>query len=75
MDIKRVRIMGQRGTKNGYKAMVLIYLAGGMDSYNAVVPVDCNLYEGYQTIRGESALDADTLLRIPVSGQAIDGIS
>jgi uncharacterized protein (DUF1501 family) len=49
-----------------YKALVCIYLAGGNDSNNLIVPVDNVRYPQYQTARGNLAL-AGTRLLEPVS--------
>lgn len=36
-----------------YKALVCIYLYGGNDGMNAIVPTDASRYEAYQSVRGE----------------------
>jgi hypothetical protein len=63
---------------NRYKAVVYVNLAGGLDSYNILMPrSSCSstggkdLYLDYQTVRGELALDNNTMLPINVtsSGQ------
>ena len=63
---------------NDYKAVVLLYLSGGVDSFNMLPPLDCqyNLYEEYTKIRGGLsnatdnpgiALPKDTLWNIPTN--------
>jgi hypothetical protein len=52
-----------------YKAVIVIFMNGGADSYNFLVPhSECNgkdLYQEYKDIRGEAALDkTDDLLLI-----------
>jgi len=57
----------------GYKALVCIFLYGGNDSSNTIVPLDTaangsNGYSAYAGIRGPLALPANTLL--PLGAQA-----
>lgn len=49
-------------TVNDYKALVCIYLAGGNDGNNMIVPLDASHYNAYQTIRGGLALTGNKLL-------------
>lgn len=51
---------------NDYKALVCIYLAGGNDGNNMIVPMDASRYNAYQTIRGNLALTGNKLLT-PIS--------
>jgi uncharacterized protein (DUF1501 family)/uncharacterized protein (DUF1800 family) len=58
-----------------YKALVILFLAGGADSFNMLVPhsncVDSeNLYDNYVTARGGAALQKGTLhtIQVPVPG-------
>lgn len=61
-----------------YKAVVLLYLSGGVDSFNMLPPLDCedNLYDKYTDIRGGLsnatenpgiALPKDSLWDIPTN--------
>lgn len=45
-----------------YKALVCIYLNGGNDANNMIVPVDTARYTAYQNLRGGLALGANKLL-------------
>ncbi|MCH6257361.1 DUF1501 domain-containing protein [Puniceicoccaceae bacterium K14] len=56
---------------NDYKALVCLFLAGGNDSYNMLVPRENNEFASYQTTRADLALDAEDLLDIndPRSGR------
>lgn len=47
---------------NDYKALVCIYLFGGNDNNNLIVPVDTARYTQYQTIRAGLALSGTGLL-------------
>jgi uncharacterized protein (DUF1501 family) len=55
----------------GYKALVCLFLSGGNDSFNMLVPRDATAYSEYSTVRGGTgggglALDRDTQL-LPIS--------
>jgi uncharacterized protein (DUF1501 family) len=47
-----------------YKALVCLFLAGGNDSFNMLVPTTSGEYTAYAKIRGNLALAQDTLLQI-----------
>lgn len=47
-----------------YKALVCLFLAGGNDSFNMLVPTTATEYSAYATIRANLALARDTLLQI-----------
>ncbi len=47
-----------------YKALVCLFLAGGNDSFNMLVPTTAGEYEAYTAVRGNLALARDTLLQI-----------
>ena len=59
-----------------YKAVVVVYLAGGADSYGMVVPVECgggpDLHAEYSALRGVKSLSkqelADSLIRTDKPG-------
>lgn len=57
-------------TTSGYKALVCLYMNGGSDSHNWVVPTDTTGYAEYARARGELAWAADRLQGINVTGQA-----
>ncbi|CAK9025116.1 Retrovirus-related Pol polyprotein from transposon TNT 1-94 [Durusdinium trenchii] len=52
-----------------YKAVVLLYLSGGVDSFNMLVPMDCPLYEEYLEAREDVALDVGELHKITAANQ------
>jgi uncharacterized protein (DUF1501 family) len=54
--------LGAATTFSDYKALVCIYLAGGNDSNNMIVPVDTARYTAYQTLRSGLALTGSKLL-------------
>jgi len=47
-----------------YKALVCLFLAGGNDSFNMLVPTSSAEYAAYAKVRGNLALARDTLLEI-----------
>jgi uncharacterized protein (DUF1501 family) len=51
-----------------YKALVCIFMAGGNDSNNMVVPVDTAGYANYATVRGPLALPQAQLLPLQEAG-------
>jgi uncharacterized protein (DUF1501 family) len=56
-----------------YQALVCIFLFGGNDGNNMVVPIDSR-YAGYQTVRGGIAIPQGQLLPLQSGGQAIYGL-
>jgi uncharacterized protein (DUF1501 family) len=47
-----------------YKALVCLFLAGGNDSFNMLVPATQAEYNAYAAVRGNLALARDTLLQV-----------
>ena len=58
---------------SGYKALVCVYLAGGNDGFNMVVPVSSSAYNVYSASRTNLALPQNSLLTL--NGVASDGAS
>eukprot|EP00913_Durusdinium_trenchii_P027124 g25451.t1 len=66
--------LGIRATESGagrsqasprsYKAVVNLYLDGGADSFNLLVPINCALHDEYLAVRGPAALSNNQLLEI-----------
>src|SRR5579863_3475959 len=46
----------------GYKALVCVFLFGGNDANNTLIPFDTTGYQNYSSIRGDLALAQNTLL-------------
>jgi uncharacterized protein (DUF1501 family) len=57
-----------------YKALVCIFLFGGNDANNVIVPIDTAGYANYQTIRANLALSQASLLPLQIGGQANFGL-
>lgn len=55
-------------TISDYKALVCIFLSGGNDSNNWIVPTDSTTFDQYTAIRGNLALPSDSLLPLYSSG-------
>lgn len=47
-----------------YKALVCVYLAGGNDSMNMIIPTDNNMYKTYASAKQTLAIPFDQLLKI-----------
>jgi cullin-associated NEDD8-dissociated protein 1 len=54
----------------GYKAVVMVFLAGGADTFNLLVPQDCDVYQQYRTIRTDLLLEPRELIKFSTTGQA-----
>jgi len=57
-------------TRRPYKAMVMLFLKGGADTFNMLVPHECELYQEYLDARTDLALGGSELIKISTSGQA-----
>jgi uncharacterized protein (DUF1501 family) len=53
----------------GYKALICLFLAGGNDSYNMLIPRDATAYAQYKRTRSTLALPVDSLLQLQTGGQ------
>ncbi len=64
--IRDLRLIGSamaaQGPVTGYKALVCMFLSGGNDSNNWIVPTDNTTYTNYNSIRGNLALPKASLL-------------
>ena len=47
-----------------YKALVCIFLAGGNDGFNILIPADTDSYQTYKTSRGNLAFPSENLLNL-----------
>lgn len=53
-----------------YKALVCVFLFGGNDGHNTVVPLAANEYNAYRTLRGGLGLTPDKIITINTNGAA-----
>ncbi|NDV62014.1 DUF1501 domain-containing protein [Puniceicoccales bacterium CK1056] len=58
------------GPLPGYKALVCLFLSGGNDSFNMLVPRQQEAYDAYAAVRSTLALEQNSLLPISTTGQA-----
>jgi uncharacterized protein (DUF1501 family) len=65
------RLAAATADTSGYKALVCLYLTGGNDGFNTIVPLTPAGYSLYAQTRQNLALDPSTLL--PLNGPASDG--
>ncbi|MGB0370708.1 MAG: DUF1501 domain-containing protein [Opitutales bacterium] len=56
----------QSSSSEDYKALVCVFLGGGNDSFNMLVPSSGTAYSDYQAIRSDLALSSSTLLNLNV---------
>ncbi|CAJ1364732.1 unnamed protein product, partial [Effrenium voratum] len=52
-----------------YRATVFLFLAGGADTWNMLVPQNCDLYQEYVDVRTDLHLNPSDLIEVNVSGQ------
>ncbi|MGO9227962.1 MAG: DUF1501 domain-containing protein [Bryobacteraceae bacterium] len=57
-------------SESNYRALVCVFLFGGNDSNNSVIPLDDADYTAYQSARGELALAASSLVMVNDAGGA-----
>lgn len=62
-----------QSTGSDYKALVCVFLFGGNDANNMVIPVSAQ-YPQYQTIRGPLAIPQAQLLQLPTPSGAVYGL-
>ena len=71
--LSQVNALAQSGCPTDYKALVCVFLFGGLDTNNVVIPINTpktnanNSYANYAKIRGGLALAQDTLHQINTS--------
>lgn len=59
-------------TTSNYKALVCVFLFGGNDGHNTVVPMGTQAYNAYKSIRGGLALPSTSAQLLPVN--AVNGV-
>lgn len=66
---------GAAGAGDGYKALVCVFLYGGNDHNNTMVPYDTPSFDAYRAARGGIARDRNTLLPLDPINAFNDGRS
>jgi len=61
--------MGMPSATVPYKAVVMLFLAGGADTYQMIVPNECDLYDEYKEARKGMAINKTDLLPISATTQ------
>jgi uncharacterized protein (DUF1501 family) len=56
--------MAAQGPVTGYKALVCLFMAGGNDANNMLIPTDTSTFEKYTAIRGNMAMPFSSLLKL-----------
>jgi len=57
-----------------YRALVCLFLFGGNDAHNMIIPLDSTQYNAYATARGELTIPQDQLLGISDTAQGSFGL-
>ena len=73
LNLKLVGNAAAAPTPGDYKALVCIFLSGGADTFNFLVPRGTSEYAEYATVRGGIALPKASLL--PITPTGLSGIS
>ncbi len=74
MHLTRLGLMNANAQSNStYKALVCIFMFGGNDSNNTIVPID-GRYSAYTTVRGGLALPQGSLLPVNTKAGAAYGL-
>ena len=60
--LRAISALAQSSSANDYKALVCLFLRGGNDSNNMIVPLTGGQYSSYNTARGPLALAQNSLL-------------
>ena len=69
LDLKMFNALAYPG--EDYRALVCLFLSGGIDSFNVLVPTSDAQYQEYATVRGDLALPQAALL--PITPATSDG--
>ncbi len=64
-DLRLISTAAAQTTFTDYKALVCIFLSGGNDSNNLIIPIGANDYSNYSAIRQNLAIPQGALLPIP----------
>ena len=71
LDIPRAEVPPEpvKSNRQAYKVLIFFYLTGGADTFNLLVPQNCDLYNQYVAARADLALSPAELLSIWAHGQ------
>ncbi len=68
------KAFGATTAPNDYKALICVFLQGGNDGHNTVVPLATNEYTAYKNLRGGLALPPNHILAINSAGNTPYGL-
>jgi uncharacterized protein (DUF1501 family) len=71
-DLRLINAAVAQTNVTGYKALVCLFLNGGNDANNWIVPTDASTYADYASIRGILALPQSSLLGLHTGPSAAD---
>ncbi len=69
--LRSISALAQSSSANDYKALVCVFLRGGNDSNNMIVPVDNTQYGFYNAARGPLALSQNSLRQLSNVGYGL----
>jgi len=72
LDLRLLSSLAEAQQGDDYKALVCVFLYGGNDGSNTIVPLSAERYNEYRTMRGGLALPSGSLL--PLIQKAKDGV-
>lgn len=64
LSLRLANSLAAQASPSDYKALVCLFLAGGNDSFNMLVPTTSAEYAAYSNVRSNLSLARDTLLQI-----------
>ena len=70
--LRSMAALAQSSSANDYKAIVCLFLRGGNDSNNMLVPLSGSQYSAYSTARGSNAVAQGQLLTLNNSGLGLN---
>ena len=73
LELNSLAAMAQGSGSSDYRALVCVFLFGGNDSNNSVIPMDDTNFKAYTSIRGSLALTTADLTPTVTSVSEMDG--
>jgi uncharacterized protein (DUF1501 family) len=70
LQLGAMKAFASQSRFNDHKAIVCVFLYGGNDSFNMLVPTDAQEYQDYQQTRQQLAYARDSLIPLPLSEQS-----
>ena len=70
--LRTMAAFAQTANSSDYKAIVCLFLRGGNDSNNMIVPITGSQYSAYSQARGSNAVGQGSLLSLPNTGYGLN---